>query len=83
MPVQIHGKEYKTVAERVNEVHSNLEGELSITTEIISIASERVIMKAQVEINGCQFTGHALEVFGSTMINKTSASSGAAVNSKP
>ena len=73
MPVKIHGKEYKTVAERVNEVHSNLEGELSITTEIISIDSERVIMKAQVEINGCQFTGHALEVFGSSMINKTSA----------
>jgi len=73
MPVKIHGKEYKTVAERVNEIHSNLEGDLSITTDIVSIDSERVIMKAQIQINGCQYTGHALEVFGSSMINKTSA----------
>lgn len=73
MPVKIHGKEYRTVAERVNEIHSNLDGELSITTEIVSVDDSRVIMKATVTINGCEFTGHALEVFGSNMINKTSA----------
>lgn len=73
MPVKIHGKDYKTVAERVKEIHEKHSGDISILTEIISINEEKVLIKAKIEIGEQLFTGHAMEVFGSTMINKTSA----------
>lgn len=73
MPVKIHGKDYKTVAERVKEIHEKHSGDISILTEIISINEEKVLIKAKIEIDEQLFTGHAMEVFGSTMINKTSA----------
>jgi len=83
MPVNIHGKQYKTVAERVNEIHKEHSGEISITTEIINsdwLDAGVVVMQANVFIhtngNGKEpavFTGHAYEQLDSTMINKTSA----------
>ena len=73
MSVNIHGKEYKTVAERVGEIHHATQGKLSITTEIISNDDVEVIMKATIHLDGDLYTGHALEKYGSTMINKTSA----------
>jgi hypothetical protein len=36
MPVDIKGKQYKTVAERIIELHSNTNGQYSINTEIIN-----------------------------------------------
>lgn len=78
MPVKIHGKEYKTVAERVVEFHAkkheNKDRQTSITTEIIKDDGSVIIVKATINILnvGC-YTGHAEEVRGSTMINETSA----------
>lgn len=73
MPVSIHGKEYRTVAERIVLLHEKLDGNCSITTEIVSINEDKVIMKSTITHGELTWTGHALEVFGSSMINKTSA----------
>ena len=74
MPVSIHGKEYKTVAERVNEFHGDEHG-CSIITEIVSNDGDIVIMKASIvdAKDRIVATGFAEEVRGSTNINKTSA----------
>jgi hypothetical protein len=75
MPVKIHNKEYKTVAERVNEFHSiDAYKGWSIETDIHSMNGDQCIIKALVKdaegrIRG---TGLAHEVQGSTNINKTS-----------
>ena len=74
MPVNIHGKEYRTVAERVELFHqNNKDVEKSIITEILHNDENSVMMKTTVTVNGSIYTGHALEVYGSSMINKTSA----------
>lgn len=74
MPVNIRGKNYKTVAERVAEFRSEYKLEYAIITEIIS-ASELVQVKAIIkDREGFEIaTGFAEEVRGSTNINKTSA----------
>lgn len=73
MPVNIKGKEYLTVAERINDFRSKLP-DWSIETDIISNA-DVVIIKAFVKNNEGRTigTGYAEEVRGSSMINKTSA----------
>jgi hypothetical protein len=74
MPVLIHGKEYKTVAERVTEIHTtNKDKPLSIETDLVSWAEGVVIFKATVTTGGGVFTGYAYEHEGSSQINKTSA----------
>ena len=74
MPVNIHGKEYRTVAERVELFHqNNKDVEKSIVTEVLHNDENNVMMKTTVTVNGSTYTGHALEVYGSSMINKTSA----------
>lgn len=72
MTVNIHGKEYKTVAERVNEFRKTHPTD-AIVTEIISNDNEYVVMKASISIDTIVATGHAQEKYGSTNINKTSA----------
>ena len=67
MTVKIHGKDYKTVAERVAEIHKATKGMVTITTEIISNDEIEVIMKATIQVEDQYFTGHALERYGSTM----------------
>lgn len=74
MPVKIHNKEYKTVAERVAEFREAHKLDYAINTEIIS--SDGVVqMKASIiDKEGFTIaTGYAEEVRGSTNINKTSA----------
>lgn len=75
MTVTIHGKEYKTVAERVDEFRKNegFQG-YGILTEIIS-AADLVQIKASIVDGNDRVvaTGFAEEVRGSTNINKTSA----------
>ena len=73
MTVNIHGKEYKTVAERVSEFRES-HPDYTIFTEIIS-AADIVQMKASIlNVDGRVIsTGFAEEVRGSTNINKTSA----------
>ena len=62
MTIKIHGKEYKTVAERVNEIHDDLkEKSLSIETELVSWADSVVVFKATVTTPQGVFTGHAYE----------------------
>lgn len=75
MPVKIHGKEYRTVAERVNLFHDeNKDAVKSIRTKILFNKADKVVMKATIEIVGeGVYTGHAEETYGSSTINKTSA----------
>jgi len=73
--IDIHGKQYKTVALRVNEfVESDKFDAWSIETELIS-DGDMVIMKAVVKDDADRIrgTGYAEEKRGSTNINKTSA----------
>jgi len=72
MPVNIFGKEYKTVAERLDELYKSGK-EYSLNTELISWEDGIVIMKATLQIGENTYTGHAYEVEGSTQINNTSA----------
>ena len=71
--VKIHGKEYKTVAERILEVHKATDGDYSINTSLISWEDGVVIMKAELSFNDNTYTGHAYEKEGTTQINRTSA----------
>ena len=82
MPVEIHGKQYATVNERIEELHKKYNGCVSINTELLETQGDVVRMKAIVELKEMvegqevasnTFTGHAEEIVGSTMINKTSA----------
>ena len=73
MPVKIHGKDYKTVAERVAEFHKEHKENKSIITEIIQFKDGIVVVKAAIKIGENVFTGHAYEDIGSTKINETSA----------
>lgn len=71
MPVKIHGKEYSTVAERINilqEKHPNY----SLTTEITNVDENFCIIKATLRFDERIFTGHAREERQSSHINKTS-----------
>ena len=87
MPVKIHNKDYKTVAERIAEFQTenrtqaakSIEAELpgsmyGIETRLISQDDEKVIMKALI-MDGERIlsTGYAEEVRGSSNINQTSA----------
>ena len=62
--INIHGKEYATVAHRVAVLRRNLGAKLSITTEVVSITDNKVVVKA---------TGHAEEDRKASRINTTSA----------
>ena len=74
MPVKIHGKEYKTVAERINEFRA-FDDWYGISTELISDDGATVVMKASITDGEGRLvaTGWAEEIRGSSMINKTSA----------
>ena len=50
MPVNIHGKEYKTVAERLAEFHKDHTEKKSVITEIIQFKDGIVVVKAAVKI---------------------------------
>ena len=78
MPVNIHGKEYFTVAERMQSLNKEIgTSNYSLNTELVSWDNGVVIMKATLTITTKEsvqsFTGHAYEKEGSTQINKTSA----------
>ena len=72
--INIHGKDYATVAHRVAVLRRNLGAKLSITTEVVSITENKVVVKATASINGeVLATGHAEEDRKSSRINSTSA----------
>ena len=85
MPVNIHGKEYKTVNERVGEYHELIREDadhFGITTELVELTPDHVVMKASIiryyvmPEGGLQpaviATGFAQEDRAATRINKTS-----------
>ena len=73
MPVQIHGKSYLTVAERIATFRSEHK-EWGIDTDLISNADMIVIKAVISDESGKQIgSGYAEEVRGSSSINKTSA----------
>lgn len=73
--VNIRGKEYKTVALRVQEFYEETEDRFSIITEIISCDEVRVCMKASIvdQTGTVKATGHAEEFRSAGNINRTSA----------
>jgi len=76
--VNIHGKEYKTVASRVNDFRIEFEQQYSLESEIISIDKDTVVMKAFIRslvVEGMPVVavGHAEESRGASTINRTSA----------
>lgn len=77
MPLQIHGNEYVTVAERIAAFHQETGStERSITTELLtSPDAEECWVKATVRIGGCTFTGHSQAAWNdaASMVNKTAA----------
>lgn len=73
--VNIHGKEYKTVAKRVDEFRKENKTDLAIITSLISIDEKTVVMKAEI-IGKDGFviaTGYAEEDREASQINRTSA----------
>lgn len=76
--INIKGKEYIPVNERIKHFREEYGPGWSIVTEIIECNPERVLIKASVlsldSPGGVRVasTGHAYEEYGSTFINKTS-----------
>jgi hypothetical protein len=73
--VNIHGKQYQTVALRVKNFREGEGKGYSLTTEIISRDDECVVMKATIldEKGRVIATGHSEEKRAASTINKTSA----------
>lgn len=73
--VNIHGKEYQTVAYRVSKFRELHSLDLCLTTEIVSRDPEYVVMKATItNLEGkVVATGHSEEKRDSSQINRTSA----------
>lgn len=71
--INIKGKEYVTVAERLrffNETFKNG----SISTELLSRPEDQtIVIKATVKVGDQTFTGHSQAVIGEGYINKTAA----------
>jgi len=71
--VKIHGKEYKTVALRVQEFREK-HSDFTIQTELVEANDTLVIVKATIAVAGQVIsTGYAEEVRSASKINRTSA----------
>ena len=70
-----HGKDYYTVATRHNLFMKYFSDRAEINTDIIPELCnyKRVAVKCTINVCGNKYTGMALEEFGSSFINKTSA----------
>lgn len=70
--INIKGTDYVPVSERIKEFRSK-HPEFQLVSEIVSLTETEVIFKASVIKEGVTVAvGHAMEVKGSTFINKTS-----------
>ena len=72
MPVTIHGKEYLTVAERLDMMNKKTKGNYGINTELLKFEGGCVIIKATLTIGEYVYTGIAMEEAGSSKFNETS-----------
>jgi hypothetical protein len=73
--VNIHGKEYKTVAKRVDEFRNAHKTDLAIITSLVDRDENTVVMKAEIiDKDGRTIaTGYAEEHRTASQINRTSA----------
>lgn len=72
MPVKIHGRDYVTVAERIDLFREKYP-DYSITTEIVSDTGDEVVMRASINHGQTIVSqGTAAEIRGAGNINKTS-----------
>ena len=70
----IHGKDYATVAPRVAILRRNLGSDLDIRTELLHHDDKRVVVSADIYINGNHVaSGLAEEFRAASRINNTSA----------
>ena len=69
MPIQIHGKPYYTVVERLKMLKADFKLDYSLTTELLKCDDKVVIVKATLSFGGNEYTGLALELIGSSKIN--------------
>lgn len=65
--INIKGKEYVPVVERVKEAHAQ-DKDVSITSEIIGTVDTRVVVKATVVFKGKTYTGHSQAEWGKGMM---------------
>lgn len=65
--INIKGKEYVPVVERVKEAH-RLDQDVEIETDMVGIDSSRVTVKATVTFKGKKFTGHSQAEYGKGMM---------------
>lgn len=65
--INIKGKEYVPVVERVKEAHTQ-DKELSIVTDIVEVDGNRISVKATVTFEGKVFTGHSQAEYGKGMM---------------
>tara|TARA_R100000773_G_C4219500_1_gene118083 strand:+ start:938 stop:1477 length:540 start_codon:yes stop_codon:yes gene_type:complete len=80
MPVKIHGKEYFTVAERLNILKEDCKKKkiyYSLVTDVIGELDGTCLIKARITLADKErtigvYTGHAMEKETSSFINKTS-----------
>ena len=71
--IQIQGKDYITVNERIKEFRK-LHPQGQILNQVMANADGQVMFQCKIIVDGVLVaTGHAKEVEGSTFINKTSA----------
>ena len=73
MPIEIHGKPYYTVVERLKMLKADFKLDYSLTSELLQCDNERVVVKATLSIDGNEYTGLAEEIRNASKINKTSA----------
>ena len=73
MPVDIHGKQYYTVVERLGMLKADHKQNYSLKTKIEVCDENKVIVSATLSIDGCEFSGLAEEMRNANHINKTSA----------
>lgn len=73
--VNIHGKDYKTVAKRVDEFRKEHGTKMAIITSLVSIDEKTVVMKTEIidENQRVIATGFAEENRQASQINRTSA----------
>jgi hypothetical protein len=72
--INIHGKDYATVAHRLAVLRRNLGARAKIETDIVSIDKETVVVKATISVSGnVVATGLAEEKRSASRINQTSA----------
>ena len=71
--VNIKGKEYVEVNERLKHFRSNFKG-WCLTSDVVDLSETRCVIKATIfdENGNIRATGHAYEKEGSSFINKTS-----------